>query len=194
MNEEKLQQALEELRGYIQRDVAAGFRSIVDIPTFATEVLADEYDAEELRPHAERLTHELLQAHLQQQATWPPTTDCDRLDAAFAELEKLGIVARQDFSCCSNCGQSEIWDEMEAVGRAGIRVRGYTFYHMQNTEAAVEGGGIYLGYGSVDEGEAAALSIAREIIKILQHHGLITQWDGTWATKILIELDWKRRR
>src|SRR5438270_13607378 len=161
MTDQELKKALDEMRGYIQRDVAGGFRAEEEIPTSAVEVLADDYDPDELRPHAEELTRDLIKAHLLEQASWPAQTDCDRLDAAFAELERAGIVARQDFSCCGNCGSSEIWDEMETVSRRGQRVRGYTFYHMQDTEAAVEGRGVYLGYGAVQEGEPSALELAR---------------------------------
>lgn len=194
MNDEQLQKAITEMRGYIERDVAGGFRREEDICTSVVELLSDDYDADELRPHAKRLTREQIQEHLQEQAAWPAQTDCDRLDAAFSELERAGIVARQDFSCCGTCGAGEIWDEMETVSRRGQPVRGYTFYHMQDTEAAVDGRGVYLGYGAVLKGESPALEIAREIVATIQHHGLTVEWDGTWRTRILVRVDWKRRR
>ncbi len=194
MDNEELQKALDEMRDRIQRDVAAGFHNEEQIRTGVLEVLADEYDGDELRPHAEQLTREAIQTHLREQANWPPQTDCDRLDAAFAELERAGIVARQDFSCCGNCASGEIWGEVETANRRGQCVRGFTYYHMQDTEAAVEGHGVYLGYGAVQEGEAAALEIAREIVATVQRHGLTVEWDGTWKKRILVRLDWKRRR
>jgi hypothetical protein len=194
MNEQELQKALQQMRGYIEREVAVGFRSEEHILTGLVEFLSDEYDGEELRPHAERLTHELIEAHLRQQATWPSQTDCDRLDEVFAELERAGIVARQDFSCCGNCGSAEIWDEMEAVSRRGQRVRGYTFYHMQDTEAAVEEGGIYLAFGAVQEGTAPALEIARQVVETIQRHSLNVEWNGKCGNRIFVRMDWKRRR
>jgi hypothetical protein len=188
------EQALQDLRYYIQRDVAAGFRQEAEIARSAVEVLSDDYTSEALAPYAVEMTRELIAAQKQEQASWPETTDCDRLDSAFAELERAGIVCRQDFSCCGTCGAAEIRDEMEQVARTGKRVRGYAFYHMQDTESAVEGHGLYLSYGAVQEGEAAALEIAKQISAALKQQGLDVRWDGTWTTRIGVSLDWKRRR
>jgi hypothetical protein len=131
---------LDELHGYIRHEIAAGFDSPDEIVASAFEMLDDEIDPALLRPHAQRIVREVLDMHLAEQATWPAVTDCDRLDAAFAALEAAGIVCRQNFSCCGTCGAGEIWDEMAAAGRAGLHVRGYVFYHVQDTESAVEGG------------------------------------------------------
>ena len=187
-------EALQELRDYIQRDVAAGFRPEDDIVKNTVEMLSDDYDVEALTPHAVVMTRELIAAHKREQASWPKTTDCDRLDAAFAELERGGVVCRQDFSCCGNCGATEIQDEMKQVSKSGKRVRGYAFYHMQDTESAVEGHGLYLNYGAVQDGEAAAMEIGEEVSAALKQQGLEVTWDGTWGKRIGVSLDWKRRR
>jgi hypothetical protein len=194
MTPEQLQKALEEMASYAQQEVAAGFRSEEEIRASIVDILADTYPVAELSPHAARITLEALDRHLREQATWPAETDCDRLDAAFADLERAGIVARQDFSCCGTCGAGEIWGEMEKVGRQGVDVRGYAFYHMQDTENAVEGSGLYLNYGAVHEGKDAALAVAREIVAAIQHRGLNVVWDGSWRNRVFIEMDWKRRR
>ncbi len=186
--------ALQELRGYIQRDVAAGFRPEHEIATSAVEILADDYDADALTPHATKMTRELIAAHKLKQASWPQTTDCDRLDSAFAALERAGVVCRQDFSCCGTCGVDEIQDEMSKAAKSGTRVRGYAFYHMQDTESAVEGHGLYLNYGAVQDGEAAAVGIGQEIAASLKQQGLKLDWDGTLTKRIGVRLDWKRRR
>jgi hypothetical protein len=74
-----------------------------------------------------------------------------------------------------------------------LKVRGYTFYHMQGTESAVEGCGLCLYYRAVEEGEGPAVRIANEIVDALQRQGLNTEWDGTAARAIQVQLDWKRR-
>ena len=137
---------------------------------------------------------EALAEHKREQASWTAPTDCDRLDAAFAALEKSGIVARQNFSCCGSCGAGEIVDEMETVQEAGATVRGYVFYHEQDTDGAVERGGLYLNYGSAEEEEMPALRIGHEIVAALQQQGLTVVWDGTWEKRIHVDLDWQRRR
>jgi hypothetical protein len=74
-----------------------------------------------------------------------------------------------------------------------LQVRGYTFYHMQGTESAVEGCGLYLYYGAVEAGEGPTLQVAHEIVGALQRQGLKTEWEGTSSSAIKVHLDWKRR-
>ena len=49
-----------------------------------------------------------------EQRTWPEITDYDRLHDAMQELSANSIVARENFSCCQNCGRAEITDEINA--------------------------------------------------------------------------------
>jgi hypothetical protein len=130
------------------------------------------------------------------------------LDDAFAALEANGVISRQNFTCCGTCGSAEIWDEMKAVEEAGGPVRGYAFYHMQDTESAADGHGIFPNYGACEEGEEAALAIGRDIVTQLEAQGLNCDWNGTqleaqglncdwngdWGKRIAVGLDWKRRR
>ena len=125
---------------------------------------------------------------------WTEATDCDRLDDAFAALEASGVIARQNFTCCGTCGSTEIWDEIGSAEAAGLPAHGYAFFHMQDTESAAEGYGLYLNYGACTEGEAAALAIGHEIVEQLEAHGLRTEWNGDWGTRIHVALDWKKRR
>jgi hypothetical protein len=74
-----------------------------------------------------------------------------------------------------------------------LKVRGYTFYHMQGTESAVAGGGLYLYYSALGGGDDAALQVANEVVDTLRRHGLNTQWDRTASSAIHVQLDWKRR-
>jgi hypothetical protein len=181
---------LDEVHGH----VAAGFATAETIVEDVIDTFGDEADSAILRPRAQRFVREVLAAHMLEQAGWPTVTDCDRLDTAFAALEADGIICRQHFSCCGTCGSAEIWDEIAAAQETGRAVRGYVFYHVQDTEAAVEGHGLYLNYGAVEDGEAAALAVARDSVAALEHHGLRTNWNGQWARRIGVALDWKRRR
>jgi hypothetical protein len=65
---------------------------------------------------------------------------------------------------------------------------------MQDTWAAADGQELYLSYGAVVEGEAAALQIGNEIVDALQRFGLRTDWDGSWSKRIGVQLNWQRRR
>ena len=184
---------LEQFRSYIAREIAAGYASPEDALRYAVEVMSDDVDPQILEAHGPKYLAEEWASHVESQAEWPETTDNDRLESAFAALDRKGIVSRQNFTCCGSCGSAEIWDEMEQARNTGSLVRGYTFFHQQDTESAVEGDGLYLNYGSVDEGDEAAVSIGREIQTELEAHGLATEWDGQLARRIAVSLDWKRR-
>jgi len=192
--EPELREKIGWLRDSIRSDVASGFYDEDAILTQAIDSYADEIDPAVLRREAQRLLREARAEHDEAQRGWPARTDCDRLDDAFAALEAAGVVSRQHFSCCGTCGSSEIWAEIEAVHEAGGLTRGYAFYHMQDTERATEGDGLYLNYGACEEGEDAALAIANDIVAQLEAHGLHTDWNGSWSQRIGVSLDWKRRR
>src|SRR5262249_24034466 len=136
-------------------------------------------------------------AHLQEQAGWPEATDCDRLDEASAAMESRGVVARQNFSCCSNCGHGEMWNVMQEAAQAGdpnCRVLGYPFYHMPDTDRAVEGGDIYIKYGAIEGSDQAAEAIGRIIADEVREAGLAVQWNGSANDAVAVTLDWKKRR
>jgi hypothetical protein len=183
-----------EVREYLEKQVRSGFADLATLAHDSGEVYADSAEAADIAAFSRAALQDILIHHCADQKRWPAKTDCDRLDAAFVELQASGIVARQNFWCCGTCGLAAIGDEIEQARVSGLDVRGYTFYHEQDTEAAIDGRGIYLYYGSVDDGERHALGIAREIQEILHRHGLATEWDGTFSKRIGVTIDWKRRQ
>jgi hypothetical protein len=174
--------------------VAAGLVPEKDIIPEILALYAPEYELRTIRPIVTIMVNGLLEQHKKSQASWPQVTDCDRLDAAFAELESNGIVCRQDFADCLSCGYAEIWGELKKEKRAGKTIRGFTFFHQQDTEHAVLHGGIHLGYGSLVDDEKADLAIAGEVAETLRRHGLRVNWAANIKQRIEVELDWKRRR
>ncbi len=185
---------LEDMREYIRVQVAAGFAPVADLVDEAIAVFADTtLPHAAVREAAESLAEAATAAHRADQGSWPEITDCDRLDAAFSALNAAGIVARQHFSCCGTCGATEIHDEM---GRAsgGAPVRGYAFYHVQDTEHAVDGELLFLSYGSADGAKDAAVAIGHEVVAAMREHGLRPEWNGRHANRIGLPLVWQRRR
>lgn len=184
----------DELRDFIRREVAGGFYDDDAVLRNAVEAFRDAFDADTLRSNAQALLRDALRAHRAAQASWPAETDCDRLDAAFDALDAQGVVCRQNFTCCGTCGVAEIRDELEALDAAGCDVRGYAFYHAQDTDAAVDGDGIFLNYGAFVDDDDAAVAIGRLIVDELSAHGLDTHWSGDLSQRIALSMDWKRRR
>jgi hypothetical protein len=117
--------------------------------------------------------------HLAEQEEWPEVTDCDRLTAAFRDLDVAGITAREHFACCQSCGVAEI--KAEEVRR------GYVFYHFQDVRGAAAGGGVFLSY-------TPDRQIGAEIATALRAHGLEVDWDRDTGTRIYVPLTWQRRR
>jgi hypothetical protein len=186
--------ALTELRDVIETDVKSGFASRDEIIEAGTDFLLGEYDFDWIEDNAARITDECLNEHFASQRTWTGETDCDRLDEAFVELDRNGIVARQNFTCCQTCGCAEISYEIEDT-EAFRPVRGYVFFHTQDTESAVRNGYLYLAFGSLLGDEHESKVIANEVCETLKRHGLEPDWNGAVKTRICIrEINWQRRR
>lgn len=187
--------AFDDLHEFVRVQVAAGYATVDEIVDEAVEVFLDEtFDPAGLRTAARAIADRALDAHLAEQAGWPHPTDCDRLDAAFAELTGTGILARQHFSCCGTCGATDIREAMEQAEKGGYTSRGYMFFHTQDTEHAVAGDGLYLSYGARHPDEALAVAIGHEIVAVLRRHGLAPAWNGRNAHRIALPLTWRRRR
>ena len=127
------------------------------------------------------------------EATWPATTDCDRLDAAFAALERRGIIALQNAGYTMSDGMTEVTEALHARGgQAGVR--GYCFYHGQDLERAVAGEGIMLAFGSLDDDPTNKRAVGRMIQETMEGSGFMMQWNGDPEQRLnLPSLDWKRR-
>lgn len=177
----------------IQSLVRGGFEDRERIVEILTEEMyaPGELDAEAVEQAVDAALHE----HEQAKKTWPATTDCDRLDAAFEALAQRGVIALHNAGYTQSDGYSNV---REAYGDAPDRARivGYCFYHGQDLARAVEGGGLFLAFGPMDARteDTEGPRVGRLVIEALQHAGLQVQWDGTFKQRIhMADFDWKRR-
>ena len=126
-----------------------------------------------------------------------------RIETVFGELEKRGIIARADFSCCNGCGSGEIFNRelpgyQEKNGPEHQPI-GYLFFHEQDTDAANDGYRLHLRHGSISEADDALdqervhadqILVAGMVIEELREHGFQVEWDGnTWSTIQVLEPD-----
>ncbi|MCE6996935.1 hypothetical protein LZG04_19315 [Saccharothrix sp. S26] len=174
-----------EVEEYARSVVHAGFSGVED----AVERVVDHF-ADEERPVTEAVARVVVgrvwRERAAEQDGWPERTDVDRLFAAFHALDRGGITARADFTCCQTCGHAEIGDE----AREGAR--GYVFFHQQDTERAVVDGQVWLAYGSF--GEAADEAVGREVVAALSAGGLPVEWNGSASTRIKVgPIAWQKR-
>ncbi|MEU4472637.1 hypothetical protein [Micromonospora sp. NPDC023888] len=126
------------------------------------------------------------------------------LTRAFAELNELGVVARENFSCCGSCASAEIHDERDD-SRHWL---GYLWYHQQDTESllASDDGEVYLGYGAyppVDFDEAAYADLTETdkearyqadlerllddvVFPVLRGHGMRVEWNREQSRRVRV--------
>lgn len=186
---------LQSLEDEIRLQVKVGYGSREEIIEAAADMFNESFeDHQELRRLAVRLTESALAEHYIEQRTWVYETDCDKLDEAFAELDRNGIVARQNYTCCQTCGHTEINYEL---GKTSVhrRVRGYVFFHQQDAEHVATSDNLYLAYGTLAGTDDDAVAIAHEVVSVLRRFGLAVEWNGMIHKRIGIkEIHWQRRR
>jgi len=136
-----------------------------------------------------------VEAWRAEQASWPPITDCDRLNAAFANLTAHGVIALHN----AGYTQSDGYDDfLQAYRHYPDRsaVVGYCFYTAQDLERAVRGEGLMLAFGPANAADEVSEgpSIGANIQKALERAGLEVAWDGTFSRRIHIpHMVWQRR-
>ncbi|WP_145390911.1 DUF6891 domain-containing protein [Stieleria neptunia] len=131
----------------------------------------------------------------EEKQSYPPTTDCDRLDAAFKMMNERGVVAIQ------NAGYTQS-DGFEDVGESYNQhpnkesVLGYCFYHGQDLERAVNGEGLYFAFGPVDPAveQTVGIEVGNIVRDSLESNGLAVEWDGTFENRLRVpKLNWQKR-
>lgn len=162
-----------EIDAMIDRDAGAGF-DIDRVKAIAAETLAKKRIAE---------------------AQWPQTTDCDKLDRAFARLHEQGICALHCTGDTQDDGFEAVSDALEEEGVAEDRYHGYCFYYSQDIDHALEEEGLLLAYGDIDRNDKkACIAVGQLICEALRQEGLEVDWDGSTKQRIgLPQLRWQRR-
>lgn len=166
MSEHITKQLRREIRAFIESDVVAGFDTPAEIVEGVLCAFSDEVLVETLRPLAEKLVARSVEKQRDEQADWPDVTDNDRLDAAFKELEEqYGILARQNYSDCLTGGHAALQEEVARARDEGRMIRGYTFFHAQDTDIVVECGRLFLAFGTLATDEEVARAILPKLLE-----------------------------
>ncbi|GHG62110.1 DUF6891 domain-containing protein [Streptomyces griseocarneus] len=156
------------------------------------EVAEDYLVSGDRRPvshaQARQLADLMWQERVEEQASWEGTTDPERLSLVFAALDAAGITARENFTCCRTCGQSEIGAE------AAPDARGFVYFHTQCTDSAAAGYGLTLLYGGFDGSADTTAAIGEEVASALRSAGLQVDWNGDPSRALTVTpLDWRKR-
>ncbi|MQY10845.1 hypothetical protein SRB5_09580 [Streptomyces sp. RB5] len=189
----------EDIEGHVREMLRAGFVSRRHVAGYVEERVPGAVSAAQAQEIATRLWDE----RLAEQASWAGMTDAERIRDLFIAFNDLGIVARENFSCCRECGLSEIRDKSKPTSR------GFLFFHTQATERVVDTGRLTLYFGSldnyssldnnggwevVDGSDEATTAIGHEITAAIRAAGLTVDWNGSPDAAIEVEgLDWRKR-
>ncbi|MFF3618673.1 DUF6891 domain-containing protein [Streptomyces sp. NPDC002467] len=178
----------EELEEHVREVLIGGYSSRSELAELAEDYLVTGDHRPVSPEQAEALVDRLWLERVAEQAGWEGETDPERLTRAFTALEEAGITARENFTCCGSCGQSEIEDE------GGPDARGYVYFHTQCTDSAAAGHGLMLFYGGFDDSSETTVAVGHEVVAALEAAGLHTEWDGDPGRAITVtRLDWRRR-
>ncbi|RKS10792.1 hypothetical protein DFP74_6574 [Nocardiopsis sp. Huas11] len=203
----EVRESVDHFRATAQEGVAAllatGRGGYVDICQGARRRLLDvlepgtDPEGPQVRAALEGLAayvDDAMETHMQRQRRWRSRTDSERLTRAFRALDESGIIAREDHMCCDTCAGGSLRQAVLVHQKApeGPSIRGYAYYHEQDTRAAVRDGTLMVGFGATHEIRRAA--VGEEVAETLRAHGLTVTWNGDPGTKLDVAVDWRRRR
>jgi predicted Zn-ribbon and HTH transcriptional regulator len=181
--------ATDELLEYARRLTACGYYTQSDISQMLQEYVEDDGAQEAVKERVASALEQAVALQLKEQEADPAVTDYDTLRQAFGRLESEGYLVRENFTCCQTCGWSEADSELEDAAKAGRPFKGVVFFHQQDTESAVDGGGLFLAYG----GEQGSDAAGQQVVQAFEAAGLAAVWNGSAKTRICVPMTWQRR-
>ncbi|MFF7250678.1 DUF6891 domain-containing protein [Embleya sp. NPDC008237] len=180
--------ACELLERRVREVLVGGYASRAQLAELAEEYLVTGDRRPVSREQGTALADRLWVERVAEQAEWQGETDPERLARAFAVLREAGITAREHFTCCRTCGDSEI------AGESRPGARGYVYFHTQCTDSAAAGHGLTLLYGGFDGSPETTAAVGHEVVAALEAAGLTAEWDRDPGRAITVTpLDWRRR-
>lgn len=172
----------------IREVLVGGYASRAELAELAEEYLVSGDRRPVSREQAAALADRMWLERVAEQAEWQGETDPERLTRAFGALRAEGITAREHFTCCRTCGDTDI---VEAGGRGA---HGYVYFHEPCTDSAAAGHGLTLLFGALDGSLETSALVGRQIVAALAAVDLHAVWDGTPDQAITITaIDWRRR-
>ena len=178
----------EQVRGFARWCVRAGLQSTDEMHAEVAEAIAK--DLPDRAGEAEELaTTWLAEAHDQlreDQRDWPESTDYERLQSAFAEMEMLDVTVLQ--GCEDHWAAKRLIDESNAAG-AGIR--GVAWFTPSDVWHAVDEGmlEVNLWHGTTANA-APGDELLDDVLGILEKHGLVARFD---EGRIEVDAHWYKR-
>lgn len=144
------------------------------------------------QPMLQQKVEREFQRKIEEEKSWPETTDCDRLNTAFEEMNQIGIIAIQNAGYTISDGIEDVSQEVEE--RNSKQILGYCFYHQQDLEHAIEDRELHLAFGDLSDNPEQMVSVGIRVKQILEKHRFDVEWDEDPEKRIsILDFDWKKR-
>jgi hypothetical protein len=174
-------------------EIVEGLVELVEYDPVTEEVVAAHRDSvvEMIRG----MVRERLAEHAAEERTFPATTDCDRVESAFARLEAVGVLAGEDVGYTQSDLRDDMWERVDQAAAAGRQPRGWVAFHRQDVERVVDSGVLYVSFAGVSDDDEGFRAIGTEVAAALAEAGLTVDWNGDPNRRVeLVGVRWQRRR
>lgn len=158
-------------------------------------IICDEIYASDELSHinVEKIIEEKIQIKSLEEKKWPKCTHNDLLDKFFLKLNKTGIIALQNVKNFAS-GLDEVTDIFQNQNKTKANLHGFCFYQWQDTEVAINGGGLRFSYGDLDNNKEQSAKIGSFIVEEIKKTALKPDWSGDQEKKIHISnFKWRKR-
>lgn len=111
------------------------------------------------------------------------------LSDIFKSLRRQGLIARQNYLCCTSCAGCAIANDAEKLIDAGKSPVGAVFFHRQNATSYGDTGKLIIHYGRVDTVKHGpvgidSVKVGEMVATAFRESGWSVKWDGSPNTCI----------
>ncbi|MGI9157018.1 MAG: DUF6891 domain-containing protein [Marmoricola sp.] len=176
----------EHAHDFVRSCVRAGL--LCDAELYDEVVLAISSELPALAGQADELAREWIAAYRRElgddQEDWPDVTDYDRLQAAFAELERADVIVLQ--GCEDHWAAKAVLD-----ARADHPPRGVAWFTAPDVWHAIDEGMLEVNLWHADTANIApGDALLEDAVAVLERHGLGAHFD---EGRIEVGAHWQRR-
>lgn len=119
--------------------------------------------------------------------TNPSNSNFSKLEEAFTELSKKGIIAIHNCGYDIEEGVNDAFELLIHLRNNNMESEGFCFYTFEDIEEAISEDKLKITFGDFDNDESKALEIGNTIKDILESSGFNIIWNGTVDEQITIE-------
>lgn len=178
-----IERAERELRAFARLQVRAGLLDDAGQLREVTEAVAAEMPHTDPAILARAWIAAARKELVAEQATWPPTTDVDRLRTAFVECQQHGVKVL--------AGIDDHWAARKVLDEQGDQLRGVIWFVPMDVWHAVDTPMFEINLWHADGANAAEGDpLAESVIACLARHGLRARFD---EGRIEVAARWQKR-